>query len=43
MGFSVFVEALNLMQRRRARPVHLRQPYAEAAPAGEGGATGHGS
>jgi predicted tellurium resistance membrane protein TerC len=29
MGFSVFVEALNLAQRRRAKPVHLRQAYAE--------------
>lgn len=30
MGFSVLVEALNLIaRRRRARPVHLRQPYAE--------------
>ena len=30
MGFSVFVEALNMAQRRRAKPVHLRQAYAEA-------------
>lgn len=30
MGFSVFVEALNLLQRRRMKPVHLRQAYAEA-------------
>ncbi|MGH6930175.1 MAG: TerC family protein, partial [Dongiaceae bacterium] len=35
MGFSVFVEALNLLQRRRAKPVHLRHAYAETtAPAG---------
>jgi predicted tellurium resistance membrane protein TerC len=38
MGFSIFVEALNMAQRRRARPVHLRQAYAEddkaAAPKG---------
>jgi predicted tellurium resistance membrane protein TerC len=27
MGFSVFVEALNLLHRRRTRPVHLRQAY----------------
>jgi predicted tellurium resistance membrane protein TerC len=31
MGFSVFVEALNLAQRRRAKPVHLRQAYAQTA------------
>ena len=29
MGFSVFVEALNLLARRRAKPVHLRQPYSD--------------
>ena len=30
MGFSVFVETLNLLaRRRRAIPVHLRRPYAE--------------
>jgi predicted tellurium resistance membrane protein TerC len=30
MGFSVFVELLNIRARRRANePVHLRQPYAE--------------
>src|SRR5215475_11556974 len=27
MGFSVFVESLNMAHRRRQRPVHLRQPY----------------
>jgi predicted tellurium resistance membrane protein TerC len=27
MGFSVFVEALNLRMRRKAKPVVLRQPY----------------
>jgi predicted tellurium resistance membrane protein TerC len=38
MGFSVFVEALNLLQRRRAKPVHLRHAYAETtAPAGGDG------
>jgi predicted tellurium resistance membrane protein TerC len=40
MGFSVFVEALNLLQRRRAKPVHLRQPYAGPAAAGDGNPTG---
>ncbi len=33
MGFSVFVEALNMLHRRRAKPVHLRQTYSESAPA----------
>jgi predicted tellurium resistance membrane protein TerC len=33
MGFSVFVEALNLLARRRAKPVHLRQRYAAAPQA----------
>jgi predicted tellurium resistance membrane protein TerC len=28
MGFSVFVEALNLRASRKAKPVELRQPYA---------------
>jgi predicted tellurium resistance membrane protein TerC len=27
MGFSVFVEMINLRVRRRAPPVHLREPY----------------
>jgi predicted tellurium resistance membrane protein TerC len=27
MGFSVFVEMLNLLARRRVKPVHLRQAY----------------
>lgn len=31
MGFSVFVEALNMAHRRRAKPVHLRHAYAEDA------------
>ena len=30
MGFSVFVEVLNVLRRRRAKPVHLRQAYAES-------------
>jgi predicted tellurium resistance membrane protein TerC len=29
MGFSVFVEALNLRVRRKSKPVHLRQAYTE--------------
>jgi predicted tellurium resistance membrane protein TerC len=39
MGFSVFVEMLNLrLRRRRVPPVELRQPY--AVDAGQGAATG---
>jgi len=37
MGFSVFVEALNMAHRRRQKPVHLRQAYHEAD-----GGNGHG-
>jgi predicted tellurium resistance membrane protein TerC len=34
MGFSVFVEAINLRVRRKAEPVHLHEPYvAESAAA----------
>jgi predicted tellurium resistance membrane protein TerC len=40
MGFSVFVESLNMVHRRRAKPVHLRQSYADAPPAANG--NGHG-
>lgn len=29
MAFSVFVEMLNLRMRKKAKPVHLRAPYAE--------------
>ena len=29
MGFSVFVEMINLRIRARSKPVHLRQPFAE--------------
>jgi predicted tellurium resistance membrane protein TerC len=29
MGFSVFVEALNLRLRRRSKPVELHDPYVE--------------
>ena len=41
MGFSVFVEALNMVHRRRAKPVHLRQAYSESALPGDG--NGHGA
>jgi len=27
MGFSVFVEMINLRVRKRTAPVHLREPY----------------
>jgi predicted tellurium resistance membrane protein TerC len=47
MGFSVFVELLNLRLRRRAAPVHLRphtgdDPGPEALAAPTGGPTGEG-
>jgi predicted tellurium resistance membrane protein TerC len=29
MGFSIFVEMVNLRVRAKSKPVHLRQPYAE--------------
>ena len=29
MGFSIFVEMINLRVRAKSKPVHLRQPYAE--------------
>jgi len=29
MGFSVFVEAINLRLRKSSRPVHLHEPYVE--------------
>ena len=29
MGFSVFVEVLNLRARARSKPIHLREPYVE--------------
>lgn len=31
MGFSVFVELLNLRARAKSKPVHLREPYVEGA------------
>jgi predicted tellurium resistance membrane protein TerC len=33
MGFSVLVESLNLLARRKRRPVELRQPYSSEPPA----------
>lgn len=33
MGFSVFVELLNLRARSKAKPVHLREPYVPEPPA----------
>jgi hypothetical protein len=35
MGFSVFVEMINLRVRRKAPPVHLRDAYAAEVPEGE--------
>jgi hypothetical protein len=32
MVFSVFIELINMWQRRKARPVHLRNPYGEESP-----------
>ena len=32
MGFSVFVEMINLRMRRATRPVHLHERYVEDAP-----------
>lgn len=32
MGFSIFVEMLNLRMRARGEPVQLRRPYPESAP-----------
>jgi len=29
MGFSIFVEMINLRVRKKAAPVHLHQPYTE--------------
>jgi hypothetical protein len=29
MGFSIFVEMINLRIRGKSKPVHLRQPYGE--------------
>jgi len=49
MGFSLFVEMLNLRVRRPARePIHLRAPYrtpagASGAPEAGGGITGRGA
>lgn len=35
MGFSVFVEMLNLRLRHKAKPIELRVPYVEAATRGK--------
>jgi hypothetical protein len=32
MVFSVFIESLNMLQRRRVKPVHLRNPYGAESP-----------
>lgn len=38
MGFSVLVESLNLLARRKTRaPLHLRQPYSKEDPGGDNG------
>ena len=34
MVFSVFIELLNMKSRRKAKPVHLRNPYGEETDAG---------
>jgi predicted tellurium resistance membrane protein TerC len=40
MGFSVFVEMINLRVRRKSEPVHLREPYvAEPETPGAGKAS----
>ena len=36
MGFSVFVEMINLRLRRKSPPVHLRERYVEDSAKGEG-------
>ena len=33
MVFSVFIELINMRQRRKAKPVHLRNPYGEETEA----------
>jgi predicted tellurium resistance membrane protein TerC len=33
MGFSVFVESINLRLRRKSAPVHLHEPYVASEPA----------
>ena len=34
MVFSVFIELINMKQRRKAKPVHLRNPYGEETETG---------
>src|SRR4029450_5118936 len=33
MVFSVFIESINMLHRRRMKPVHLRNPYGTESPA----------
>ena len=33
MVFSVFIELIDMRHRRKAKPVHLRNPYGEETPA----------
>jgi predicted tellurium resistance membrane protein TerC len=40
MGFSVFVEMINLRLRKVTRPVKLHEPYTDEQPPGSGGPTG---
>ena len=37
MGFSVFVEMLNLRLRKATKPVHLHERYTEGAPPADPG------
>jgi hypothetical protein len=32
MMFSIFIECINMVHRRRQRPVHLRNPYGPEHP-----------
>ena len=40
MGFSVFVEMINLRLRKVRKPVDLHDRYTAEAPPGESGPTG---
>jgi hypothetical protein len=33
MVFSVFIELINMQQRRKTKPIHLRNPYGEETEA----------
>jgi predicted tellurium resistance membrane protein TerC len=35
MVFSIFIEAINLLQRRRQKPIHLRNPYGPEEAVGQ--------